>query len=68
MNLENIRATMTVYGNVQKYDYRGRVMAIARSMNITGVAQNLSNGSVKIIAEKVRQMKGLTVLPNYLKN
>ncbi len=51
MVTENIRATMVVHGNVQRSDYRGRVMTIAKALNITGIAQNLSDGSVKIIAE-----------------
>ena len=51
---------MIVYGNVQKGDYRGRVIKIARKMgvelsgvsSITGVIQNLKDEHmVKIIAE-----------------
>ncbi len=51
---------MIIYGNVQKGDYRGRVIKIARKMgvelsgvsSITGVIQNLKDEHmVKIIAE-----------------
>lgn len=48
---ENTRLTLIVHGNVQKSDYRGRVMSIAKTMNITGIAENLSDGTVKIVAE-----------------
>lgn len=50
-DMEKIRTTMIVYGNVQRSDYRGRVISIAKMMNITGTIQNLSDGTVKIIAE-----------------
>jgi acylphosphatase len=55
-----IRTSMIVYGDVQKGDYRGRVIKIARKMgmelngvsSITGVIQNLKDEHmVKIIAE-----------------
>lgn len=55
-----IRTSMIIYGNVQKGDYRGRVIKIARKMgvelsgvsSITGVIQNLKDEHmVKIIAE-----------------
>ena len=54
-----IKTTMIVYGDVQKGDYRGRVVKIAKKMgidnnvgNITGVIQNLGDEHmVKIIAE-----------------
>ena len=56
---ELIRITIMVYGDVQKGDYRGRVVKIAKKMgtyegigNITGVIQNLGDEhTVKIIAE-----------------
>ena len=48
---EKIKTTIIVHGNVQKSDYRGRVISIAKEMDITGTVQNLSNGNVKIIAE-----------------
>jgi acylphosphatase len=55
-----IRTTIIVYGDVQKGDYRGRVVKIAKMMdvdnngigNITGTVQNLENEhTVKIVAE-----------------
>lgn len=48
---ELIRTTLIVHGNVQKIDYRGSVISIAKNMDITGIIQNLSNGNVKIVAE-----------------
>lgn len=51
MSVEKIRITMIVHGNVQKSDYRGRVVSVARVTNVTGTVQNLSDGTVKIIAE-----------------
>jgi acylphosphatase len=51
MATENIRSTMIVHGNVQRSEYRGKVMTIAKALDITGTAQNLADGSVKIIAE-----------------
>ena len=49
--IEKIKTTLIVHGNVQKSDYRGRVISIAKNMDISGTIQNLSNGNVKIIAE-----------------
>lgn len=54
-----IRTTIIVHGDVQKGDYRGRVIKIAKKMgvddgvsSITGVVQNLKNEhEVKIITE-----------------
>lgn len=51
IDMEKIRTTMIVYGNVQRSDYRGRVISMAKMMNITGTIQNLSDGTVKIIEE-----------------
>lgn len=50
----NIRTIIIVHGNVQRSDYRGRVISIAKMMNITGTIQNLSDGNVKIVAEGER--------------
>lgn len=50
----NIRTTVIVHGNVQRSDYRGRVISIAKMMNITGTVQNLSDGNVKIVVEGER--------------
>jgi acylphosphatase len=46
-----IKTVLIVYGNVQKADYRGRVIAIAKEIGITGTVQNLSNGTVRIVVE-----------------
>lgn len=46
-----IRTTIIVHGNVQRSDYRARVISTAKMMNITGTVQNLSDGNVKIIVE-----------------
>jgi acylphosphatase len=46
-----IRTTGIVHGNIQKADYRGRVISIAKEIDITGIIQNLSNGTVRIVAE-----------------
>lgn len=54
MNTEKIRTTLIIHGNVQKSDYRGRVVSIAKVTNITGIVQNISDGTVKIIAEGER--------------
>lgn len=51
VDTEKIRTVMIIHGNVQRSDYRGRVISIAKMMNITGTIQNLSDGTVKIIAE-----------------
>lgn len=51
MNTGKIRTTLIVHGNVQKSDYRGRVVYIAKVTNVTGIVQNISDGTVKIIAE-----------------
>lgn len=48
---EKIRTSIIVHGNVQRSDYRGRVISIAKMMNITETIQNLSDGNAKIIAE-----------------
>ena len=56
---ELIRTIIIIYGDVQKGDYRGRVVKIAKKMgvcngvgSITGVIQNLGDEhTVKIIAE-----------------
>lgn len=46
-----IRTTIIVHGNVQRADYRARVISTAKMLNITGTVQNLSDGNVKIIGE-----------------
>lgn len=51
MTIEKIRTAIIVHGNVQKAEYRGRVISIGKMMNLTGTVQNLSNGTVRIIVE-----------------
>jgi acylphosphatase len=51
MTIEKIRTIIIVHGNVQKAEYRGRVISIGKMMNLTGTVQNLSNGTVRIIVE-----------------
>lgn len=48
---EKIRSTLIIHGNVQKAEYRGRVISIGKMMNLTGTVQNLSNGTVRIVVE-----------------
>lgn len=51
VDTEKIRTTIIVHGNVQRSDYRARIISTAKMMNMTGTVQNLSDGNVKIIAE-----------------
>jgi acylphosphatase len=46
-----IRITLYITGNVQRVNYRSKVISIAEKYNIKGNIQNLSNGNVKVIAE-----------------
>ena len=46
-----IRVTLYISGNVQRANYRSKVISIAEKYNIKGNVQNLSNGNVKVIAE-----------------
>jgi acylphosphatase len=43
--------TFIVSGNVQKAGYRDRVIELGKFVNLTGYAENLSDGRVRIIAE-----------------
>jgi len=45
------RFTFIVSGNVQKAGYRDRVIELAKFANLTGYAENLPDGRVRIIAE-----------------
>ena len=47
----NVRARISVTGNVQEAGYRGRVITIAKVFHLTGWVQNRDDGSVGIIAE-----------------
>jgi len=45
------RLTLIVSGKVQKAGYRDRVIELAMSLGLTGFAQNLKDGRVRVIAE-----------------
>jgi acylphosphatase len=45
------RFTFIVSGNVQKAGYRDRVIELGKFVNLTGYAENLPDGRVRIIAE-----------------
>ena len=52
MNTDRIqRAVISVRGRVQKVGYRDLVTEIANGLNIGGIAENMPDGTVKIIAE-----------------
>jgi acylphosphatase len=46
-----VRLTATVQGYVQGVGFRWSTMSMARSLNLVGVAENLPNGDVLVIAE-----------------
>ena len=46
-----IRVTLYISGDVQRANYRSKVISVAEKYNIKGNVQNLSNGNVKVIAE-----------------
>jgi acylphosphatase len=45
------QATIVATGKVQKVRYRSKVKAIADQLGITGLVENLEDGSVRIVAE-----------------
>ena len=45
------RAVISVRGKVQKGGYRDLVAEIANGLNIGGIAENMPDGTVRIIAE-----------------
>lgn len=45
------RATIIVKGRVQRVGYRDFVVEIANGLNICGIAKNLPDGTVRIVAE-----------------
>jgi acylphosphatase len=45
------RLTAIISGKVQKAGYRGKVVTIAKVLEINGYVQNLADGSVKVVAE-----------------
>lgn len=48
---EKIRTILIVHGNIQRAEYRGRVISIGKMMNLAGTVQNLSDGTVRIVVE-----------------
>lgn len=46
-----VRLTATVQGYVQGVGFRWSTMSLARTLNLVGVAENLPNGDVLVIAE-----------------
>jgi acylphosphatase len=49
-----VRLTATVQGYVQGVGFRWSTMALAQTMKLVGVAENLPNGDVLVIAEGPR--------------
>ena len=49
-----VRLTVTVSGHVQGVGFRWSTMALAQTMKLVGVAENLPNGDVLVIAEGER--------------
>jgi acylphosphatase len=49
-----VRLTVTVQGWVQGVGFRWSTMALAQSLKLVGVAENLPNGDVLVIAEGPR--------------
>ena len=45
------RLTAIISGKVQKAGYRGKVVTIAKVLEINGYVQNLADGRVKVVAE-----------------
>jgi len=46
-----VRLTATVQGYVQGVGFRWSTMSLARTLDLVGVAENLPNGDVLVIAE-----------------
>lgn len=51
---DRVRLTATVRGMVQGVGFRWSTMAYARTLDLVGVAENLPNGDVLVIAEGPR--------------
>ena len=45
------RATIIIKGTVQIVGFRDKIRKIAKTLNITGQAENLGNGSIRIVCE-----------------
>jgi len=64
------RLTAYVSGTVQKVGYRARVMDFAKMLGLTGTAENLDDGRVKIVAEgeedKLKWFEEAIVIKNTL--
>jgi acylphosphatase len=54
MEKEMKRANITIKGNVQMVGFRTFIKNIADLLNLKGFAENLENGSVKIVCEGER--------------
>lgn len=50
-----VRLTATVKGYVQGVGFRWSTMAYAQSLDLVGVAENLMNGDVLVVAEGTEQ-------------
>lgn len=66
------RLTLLVSGKVQQTGYRDRVIELGKSLGLTGYAENLSDGLVKIVAEgdenKLELFKEIVDIKNTLIN
>jgi acylphosphatase len=51
---EAVRLTATVHGYVQGVGFRWSTMSCARTLDLRGVAENLMNGDVLVVAEGPR--------------
>lgn len=66
------RLTLIISGKVQRAGYRDRVVEIGRSLGLTGYAENLPDGRVKVVAEgdeeKLRHLEESANIKNALIN
>lgn len=66
------RLTLIVTGKVQQTGYRDKIIEIGRNLNLTGYAENLPEGSVKVVAEgeeeKLKILKKSADIKNALIN
>ncbi|MCB0902261.1 MAG: acylphosphatase, partial [Actinobacteria bacterium] len=54
MSEEPVRVTATVSGRVQGVGFRWSTGQMAQSLHLVGLAQNLPDGNVRVIAEGLR--------------
>ena len=50
-----VRVQVTFSGNVQGVGFRWSVLQIAKAYKVTGYVQNLTNGTVELLAEGTEQ-------------